>query len=168
MRRFIYIDESSFVEGMEKEVARRSRSEEAEVAEVAAADSIANVQSARAVAEDSDQADLSGEVNADISLDKFAASDGPTRAEVEAANMGRLARGEEPVAGEAEDVLPEPDPAFEGVEGVGEDTMAARQSHVDRVVDGEIVRAADNPAITDVVQGEPDTLSTTRDAAERA
>jgi hypothetical protein len=136
--------------------------------DVIAADTLEAVAAHQAVQEDNDQAELSGEVDESAgSLDKFAVADGPTRNEVEAANRARLARGEEPVAEASDDpVLPVP-PELEELDGVGEDTMAARQSFVDRVVDGEIVRAEDNSAITDVVEGEPDTLSTTRDSADR-
>ena len=123
----------------------------------------------QAVQEDNDQAELS-ESDGDTpgSLDKFAVADGPTNDEVEAANKARLARGEEPVAEASADVLATVDEADEEEmeirNNVGEDTMAARQSAVDRVVDGEIVRAADNPSITEVVQGTPDTKSTNRDS----
>jgi hypothetical protein len=153
----------------EEKMARRSSKSNEAPSDVIAADTLEAVAAHQAVQEDNDQAELSGDVDESAgSLDKFAVADGPTNDEVEAANKARLARGEEPVAEASDDpVLPVP-AELEELDGVGEDTMAARQSFVDRVVDGEIVRAEDNAAITDVVEGQPDTLSTTRDSADRS
>lgn len=135
-----------------RDVARSNRGHSGDIV---AADSIDAVAAHQAVQEDADQAELSGDAPADGVVDKFAAADGPTNDEVEAANKARLAKGEDPVAAASEDVLPTPDPNYEGVEGVGEDTMAIRQSAVDRVIDGEIVRSAEQPS----------TMGTTRDSA---
>jgi hypothetical protein len=102
-----------------------------------------------------------GDASGDGVLDKNAVADGPTKEEVEAANKARLARGEEPVAEAGDDQLPaEPEEGSAEEEEMrirntaGEDTMAVRQSNVDRVVDGEIVRAEQNVS----------TMGTSRDA----
>lgn len=154
-----------------KIVARRKH--QADDFDVSVADSIGAVEAHQAVQEDNDQAELSdgaGDAAGDGVLDKNAQADGPTNAEVEAANKARLARGEEPVAEASEDPLPKSaaeefgeDSAEASVEGVGEDTMAVRQSHVDRVIDGDIVRANENPATQDIIEGTPDTKGTSRD-----
>jgi hypothetical protein len=144
-------------------VAKRRGSDEA-VETAAVADSFEAVAAHEAVQNDNEQAEISGEVgdaSGDGVLDKNAVADGPTKEEVEAANKARLARGEEPVAEAGDDQLPaEPEEGSAEEEEMrirntaGEDTMAVRQSNVDRVVDGEIVRAEQNVS----------TMGTSRDA----
>jgi len=154
----------------ERNVARKSDNHGKEVSEVArsergdssfrgrgpAVSAVAReIDANRAVDEDNPQADLAGDSGAEGLLYPDH-SDGPTNDEVEAANKARLAKGEEPVAEASADVLPEEPEEGSEMEirnTVGEDTMAVRQSAVDRVVDGEIVRATENPS----------TMGTTRD-----
>lgn len=64
---------------------------------------------------------------------------------VEAANKGRLARGDEPfVPGNVatkQDLFPAPKSAFGEMDGVGEDTQAVKQSQVPRLRDGHRISA---------------------------
>lgn len=144
----------------EMAVAKRREQEEAAAERPAVADSFAAVEAHEAVQNDNEQADISGEAgdaSGDGVLDKNAVADGPTKEEVEAANKARLARGDDPVAEAGDDQLPEePEEGSEMAirNSVGEDTMAVRQSNVDRVVDGKIVRAEENVS----------TMGTSRDA----